>query len=168
MKTMRYWGLLGLVWGALLPSIGAAQGLKVGFVNTAKILDEAPQAQNARKQLEREFSPRDKGLTDAERSLQRLEQRLQKDGQVMSEAERRKLERDILTQRRELARSAAELRDDLNLRRNEELGKLQQRVREAILAVAEREKFDLVLNDIGVIFAAQTVDITDRVLQRLK
>ncbi len=165
MNTLRIALLLLLMGGA---SLGMAQGLKVGFVNTAKILDEAPQAQNARRQLEREFSPRDRGLTDAERSLQQLEDRLQRDGQVMSEAQRRQLERDILTQRRDLARSVAELRDDLNLRRNEELSKLQQQVRDAILAVAREQRFDLVLNDIGVIYAADTVDITDQVLRRLR
>ena len=152
----------------LLISTAQAQNLKIGFVNAAKILDQAPQAVAASSRLEREFAPRKKGLDDAYKGLRRLEERMTRDGAAMSDAERRNLERDILAQQRELNRSQSEFREDLNLRRNEELGKLQRQVYETIVQLAKEQRFDLILNDGAVIYASEQVDITDEVLRRLK
>jgi outer membrane protein len=145
-----------------------AQNLKIGFVNAARILDEASQAEAARTRLQREFAPRDKGLVDAQKSLRALEERLARDGQVISETERRTLERDIINQRRELNRSQAEFREDFNIRRNEELGKLQKLVYETIVQLAKEQQYDLIVNDGAVIFASDQVDLTDEVLRRLQ
>jgi outer membrane protein len=146
----------------------AQSSLKIGFVNAAKILDQSPQAEQARKRLEKEFAPRDKALVDAQRSLRNIEDRLVKDGAVMSDAERRRLDRESRDQRRELKRAQEEFREDFNLRRNEELGKLQRLVYEAINSLAREEGFDLIVNEGAVIFASQQVDITNKVISRLK
>jgi outer membrane protein len=159
--------LLILLAGPLQPLLAQTQ-LKIGFVNAAKILDQSPQAEQARKRLEKEFAPRDKALVDAQRALRSMEDKLVKDGAVMSDAERRRLEREIRDQRRELKRAQDEFREDFNLRRNEELGKLQRLVYEAIVSLAELEGFDLIVNDGAVIFASKQVDITDKVIGRLK
>ena len=165
LKDMRLIFFLAL----LLPIFAAhAQNLKIGFVNAAKILDEAPQAENARNRLEKEFAPRDKGLVDAQRALRKLEEQLARDGAVMGETERRTLERDIIAQKRELNRSQTEFREDFNIRRNEELGKLQRLVYDAIVQLAKEQRFDLIVNDGAVIYASDQVDITDEVLRRLK
>jgi outer membrane protein len=156
-----------LVAGLLLAFSAQAQ-LKIGFVNAAKILDQAPQAEAARSRLEQEFAPRDQGLVDAQRALRSLEERLARDGAVMSDAERRNLERDIIAQQRELNRSQLEFREDFNIRRNEELGKLQKRVYDIIVQLAQEQRFDLIINDGAVIYASEQVDITDQVLQRLR
>jgi outer membrane protein len=160
--------LLFLVGLFLLQTL-VAQGaeLKIGFVNTAKILGEAPQSAEASKRLQREFGPREKGLVDAQKALSELEQKLGRDQATMSESQRRNLERDILNQRRDLQRSTEEFRQDVNLRRNEELGKFQRQILEVVNGLAKEEGFDLILNDSAVIFASQQVDVTDKVLKRL-
>jgi outer membrane protein len=160
--------LLLLAAGMLQQSAIAQSQLKIGFVNAAKILDQSPQAEQARKRLEKEFAPRDKALVDAQRSLRSIEDKLGKDAAVMNETERRRLDRESREQRRELKRAQDEFREDFNLRRNEELGKLQRLVYEAIVSLAKEEGFDLIVNDGAVIFASQQVDITDKVISRLK
>ncbi|MCP5458812.1 MAG: OmpH family outer membrane protein [Gammaproteobacteria bacterium] len=157
-----------LLSGLLLQVSGAfAAELKIGFVNTAKILTEAPQAEDANRRLQREFAPREKGLSDAQKSLRSLEQQLTRDGDTMSESKRRQLERDVIAQRRELKRSSDEFREDVNLRRNEELGKFQRDVIEVINRLAREQNFDLILNDAAAIYASDQVDITSQVLSRL-
>jgi outer membrane protein len=160
--------LLLLAAGMLQQSAIAQSQLKIGFVNAAKILDQSPQAEQARKRLEKEFAPRDKALVDAQRSLRSIEDKLGKDAAVMNETERRRLDRESREQRRELKRAQDEFREDFNLRCNEELGKLQRLVYEAIVSLAKEEGFDLIVNDGAVIFASQQVDITDKVISRLK
>ncbi|MCB1776297.1 MAG: OmpH family outer membrane protein [Candidatus Competibacteraceae bacterium] len=152
---------------ALPLSLAQAADLKIGFVSVAKILNSAPQAEAASKRLEREFAPRQKGLVEAQKSLRRQEETLAKDGATMSESRRRNLESDIRSQARELNRTNAELREDFNLRRNEELGKFQKQVLDVINNLAREEGFDLVINDGATLYASPQVDVTDKVLKRL-
>ncbi len=158
-------GMLALAL-VVAPAAGALD-IKIGFVNAAKILDEAPQAEQARNRLEQEFAPRDRALVDTQRELRNLEEQLAEGGLNLEDAARRDLERDIIAQKRDLKRAQEEFREDFNLRRNEELGKLQRQVYEAIVSLAEEERFDLIVNDGAVIFASPQVDITDEVLKRL-
>jgi len=140
--------------------------LKIGFVNVAKVLEKAPQAEKAKKRLEKEFSPRDKHLVSQGKEIKKLEEKLSRDAAVMSESERRRLEKDIIAKKRDAKRSQQEFKEDFNMRRNEELTKLQRRIMEAIKALAKDEKFDLLLTD-GVIFASQQVDVTNQVKEKL-
>ena len=140
---------------------------KIGFVNAARVLEEAPQADVARKQLEKEFAPRDKELVKMQTDLKKLEDKLARDGSIMSESEQRKLERDVLSNQREIKRKKEEFREDLNIRRNEAFERLRKRVFEVIVAIAEKKKFDLIVSD-GVVFASKRIDITKEVVDQLK
>lgn len=165
MKSVKQLLLISIL---ALVTLGTAQAaeLKVGFVNVARLLEKAPQAAKAKVELEKEFSPRNNRLVADQKDIKNLEEKLIRDGSVMSENERRNLERDIISQKRDLKRAQEEFREDFNLRRNEELTKLQRLVFEAIKGLAESEKYDLVLHD-GVVFASNAVDITESVQKRL-
>ncbi len=148
--------------------VGTAQAaeIKVGFVNVARILEKAPQAEKAKVALEKEFSPRNKRLLASQKEIKKLDEKLARDAKLMSEPEARRLQRDVLEKKRALNRDQEEFREDFNLRRNEELAKLQKMVFEAIKGLSEAEKYDLVLHD-GVVFASEAVDITAKVQSRL-
>ncbi|MDS4021895.1 MAG: OmpH family outer membrane protein [Candidatus Competibacter sp.] len=152
---------------ALPLSLAQAADVKIGYVSIAKILNSSPQAEAASKRLEQEFAPRKKGLDEALKSLRKQEEKLAKDGAVMSDSQRRNLENDIRNQARELKRTSDEFREDFNLRRNEELGKFQKQVLDVINSVAKEEGFDLVINDQATLYASPQVDVTDKVLKRL-
>lgn len=159
-------GLCGL--GMMASAITVqAQELKIGFVNAARVLEQAPQAEAERRKLEQEFSPRDKTLVEEQKQLRAMEEKINRDGAVMSEAERHRLERDILARKRDIKRSQEEFREDLNIRRNETFDRLRRRVFEVIVDIAKTEKFDLIVSD-GVVFASDRVDITGKVVDRLK
>lgn len=140
--------------------------LKVGVVNAQKVLEQAPQAEAARKRLEAEFAPRDKSMLEVQKEVRKNEEKLEKDALIMSDAEKQKLDRELTTQKRELKRKQEEFRDDLNARRNEEFGKLQKRIADVILAAAKEGGYDMVLTD-GVLYASDKVDMTEMILKRL-
>jgi outer membrane protein len=140
--------------------------MRVGVVNTVKLMEEAPQARDAQGKIESEFAPREKELVALQRNIRDQEERLNRDGAVMSEAERTKLERDVLGLRRDLNRAQDEFRDDLNIRRNEALSKLQKVMYDATLALAKEQNYDLILGQ-GVVYASDKVDITALVLKKL-
>lgn len=154
-------GIMGMTFNA------QAQELKIGFVNAAKVLEQSPQAEAARRNLEQEFSPRDKSLIEEQKQLRALEEIITRDAAIMSEVERRKLDRDILSRKRDIKRTQEEFREDLNIRRNETFDRLRRRVFEVIVDIAKKEKYDLIVSD-GVVFASEKIDMTAKVIERLK
>lgn len=149
-------------------AIGSAQSaeLKVGYVQVDKILQEAPQTAESGKKLEREFNPRSQELDRMAKQIKDLESVLDKEGLTISEAERRSKERDVQNIKIEFQRKQRELREDINLRKNEELGALQDRINKAVQSVSEAEGYDLVVYS-GVAYASKKIDITDKVLKTL-
>ena len=148
-------------------SFSYAADTRIGIVNTAKLLKEAPQAEAARKKLESEFAPRDIKIVGLQKSIKLMEDKLSKDAAIMSESARKNQERDIVSKKRDVKRAREEFTEDFNFRRNEEIGKLQKLVSETILSLAKEKKYDIVLNE-SVIYASQQVDITTTVLERLR
>ena len=140
--------------------------LKVGYVQVDKILQEAPQTAESGKKLEREFSPRSQELDRMAKQIKELETVLDKDGLTITEADRRNKERDVQNIKIEFQRKQRELREDINLRKNEELGSLQDRINKAVQSVSEAEGYDLVVYS-GVAYASKKIDITDKVLKLL-
>ena len=140
---------------------------KIGAVNAIRVLEQSPQADAARKMLEKEFSPRDKQLVADQKKIKELEDKFNKDSAIMSEQERVKLERDVISRKRELKRSQDEFREDITFRRNEEFGKIQKRIVLAIQTIAKDNNYDVILSE-GVIFASARVDISGLVIEHLK
>lgn len=139
---------------------------KLGFVNVEQILKDAPQTAESGKKLEKEFSGRQKELEAMAKQIKDTEASLDKDSLTMSETDRRNKERDLSTVKIEFQRKQREMREDVNLRKNEELGALQDRINKAVTAVSEAEGYDLVVYS-GVAYSSKKVDITDKVLKSL-
>ncbi len=148
-------------------SPASAQELKVGVVNVPVLMDRAPQAQAAMLALETEFQPRQREIIAKQKEFEDLSTKVQRDIAVMGETERRTAEKDLRELQRDVTRMQTEFRDDLNLRRNEELGKLQRTLLQEVTAYAQTAGFDMVLGD-GVLFASPTVNITELVLQSME
>ena len=153
--------LLAIACGA-----ASAADYTIGFVNTERLFREATPAKRAQQKLEKEFAARDADIQKVSKQVRDLQAALEKDGATMSETDRRNKERDLANLSRDLQRSQREFREDLNLRRNEELASVQERANKVIQQIAEAEKFDLILQD-PVVFASQRIDITDKVIKAL-
>ena len=142
-----------------------AAELKVGFVNTERIFREAGPAQKAQKKLEKEFAARDAELQKVAKQVRDMQAQVEKESVTMSEADKRNKERDLANLNRDFQRQTREFREDLNMRKNEELGVVQERANKVIKEIAELEKFDLIVQD--AVFASTKIDITDKVLKAL-
>ncbi len=144
----------------------SADAVKLGVVNIAYVLKHAPQAAAARKKLETEFAPRETKIIAMEKKLKSQTDKLAKDGAIMSPAGRKQLERKILNLKRDVKRAKEEFTEDLNIRRNEELNKLQKVVNGAIESLAEEENFDIIFGD-NVMYANKRSNVTKKVLAQL-
>jgi outer membrane protein len=152
---------------AVAAPVARAQGdSRIGFVNTERILREAAPAVRAQKKIEAEFAKRDQDLAKTAEQLKRMQDELERQGVTMAESQRRSKERDFNDLNREFQRRQRELREDLNVRRNEELAAVIEQARRVIRQIAEQEKLDIVFQD--AVFANPRIDITDRVIKALE
>ena len=159
MRTLVAWVLLGWSLAA------GAQQLKIGFVNTERVFREAAPAKRAQQVLEREFGARNTELAKLEKEGRDLQAELERENVTMPEAQRRDKERRLADISRDFQRKQREVREDLNMRRNEELAKVQERATRIINQIAEQEKFDLILQE--AVFASGRIDITEKVIKAL-
>jgi outer membrane protein len=154
---------VGLALCLGLVSAQASAEIKMGYVNFQKLLEEAPQTKAAMQGLENEFAPRRRELLTMQNDLKARDEKLQKEGAVMAEADRAKAEKTLRDAQREFSRKAGEFQDDASTRRNEEIGKVQRYLVTEIQGYAGAQGYDLVLGD-GVFFAKGPLDITANVL----
>jgi outer membrane protein len=140
--------------------------IKVGFVNGQRVVNESPQAAKAKKKLEKEFEKRDQDLQKMAKQLQALQENLEKNGLTMSESDRRVKERELNETNRDFQRRQREFREDINLRQNEEMAVIYERVNRIIKQVAESEKYDLILQE--AVFVSPRIDLTDKVIKALQ
>ncbi len=162
-NILRNFAIVGLITFAI--STQAAE-IKVGYVQVDKILQDAPQTAESGKKLEREFSPRSQELDRMSKQIKDSEAALDKEGLTISETDRRNKERDVQNLKIEFQRKQRELREDINIRKNEELSGFQDRINKAVQSVAETEGYDLVVYS-GVAYASKKIDVTDKVLKLL-
>lgn len=152
---------------ALSLGIAAVQAaeIKIGFIDAERINRESAPAERASKQLEKEFAPRAQELQRREAQMKALQVQLEKDAMTMSESDRRAKEQELARMNLDFQRLQREYREDLNLRRNQELSTLFERANRVIKQIAEAEKYDLILQE--AVYRNPRIDITDKVLKAL-
>lgn len=143
----------------------SAQELKIGYVNSERVLREAAPAKAAQAKLEAEFKKRETEIADQGSRLRAAMDKLDKEGPTLPESERTRRQRDLADQDRDFQRKRRELLEDLNQRKNEELSAVVERANRVIKQIFEQEKYDLILQE--VVFAGPRVDITKKVIDAL-
>jgi len=147
-------------------NVSAAE-LKVGVVNTARLLQQSPQAQNASDEMNKKFDSRKKELVAEQEKIKSLQDELSKNGAVMSASQVQDTQSQLDELQRDFSRKQSDYMDDVNMERNAELSKLQQDVLKAVQEYAAAQKFNLIIGE-GVFFADSTVDVTEQVLAQMQ
>lgn len=164
-------GALKMALATALLAVSAAsaqaQELKIGYVNSDRVLREAAPAKAAQAKLEAEFSKRQREGDEAARRLKAAADALDKESPTLSEAERSRRQRELIDQDRELQRRRREFQEDLNQRKNEELASVIERANKVIKQIYDAEKYDMILQGDAIVFVGPRVDITDKVIKAL-
>ena len=159
MMGMALWAL------ALAASPAMAQELKLGYVNSERVLRDSAPAKAAQAKLEAEFGRRERELNDIRNRLKAAADKFEKDAPTLPESEKTRRQRELVDQERDLQRKQREFQEDLNQRKNEELAAVVERANRVIRQIFETEKYDAILQE--VVFAGPRVDITDKVIRAL-
>ena len=157
---------LALCAALMLTGLSAsAQEFKIGIVNLDRIVREAAPAKAAQAKLEQEFSKREKDLADLGNQIKAGSDRLEREGPTLPESQRNARQKQLMDQDREFQRKRREFQEDLNTRKNEELQLIIDRANRAVKAMAEAEKFDLIIQE--AVYINPKHDITDKVIRQL-
>lgn len=161
---MRY--SLFVLAAFLMVGSASANDLKIGYVNTERLFRDSPIAIKAQKKLEAEFQKREQDIQKLVKQARDQQAALEKDALTLAESEKSRRERELANLTREVQRAQREFREDINQRRNEELSAIHQRARKLIQEIAEKEKYDFILEN--VVYASPRNDITERVIKALE
>ncbi len=171
-RINRRWRTMVMVLITIVSTSGFAMVLagdiKIGVVNTEKILRESLPAIQAQKKIDQEFVPRDEEIKKMAVQAKTLQDKLEKDSINMDETERRNLERNLANLSREYQRAQRQMREDFSVRQNEEYSVILERTNRAISKIAEIEKYDLILQLQDSVYRSQRIDITDKVIKALE
>ena len=167
MRRLALTALLAAAAGAIAQTPApSATTLKIGYVNTERILREAVPAVRAQRKIEGEFKKRDQELARFADQLKKMQDDIERNAVTMSESQRRNREREFGEANRDFQRKQREFREDLNQRRNEELAQVVEQANRVINQIAEQEKVDLILQD--AVYRSPRIDITDKVIKALE
>lgn len=153
----------------MLCGMGSAHALdvKLGVVDMAKLLQQAPQAQTATKEMEQKFNSRRKDLLAQQNKIKDMQDQINRNGAVMSAAQLQGLQNQLDNLQQDFQRKQSDYMADVNTQRNEELGKIQQAILKAVQEFAKNQNYNLIIGE-GVFYADGTVDVTTQVLAQLQ
>jgi outer membrane protein len=150
---------------ASLPAV--SEDLRIAVIDPNRVVEESPQYDAAREALRAEVTDRETSLIEQQENIDELNDRLERDGALMSEDEITRLQDDIRTRTRRLRYAKAEWQEDFARRQTELRTKLVKQVEEVVKRVAEEQAVDIILSE-GVIYSSDRVDISSEVIDRLK
>lgn len=152
-----------LIAGLLMAGTVAAKEMKIGYVDVQAVAAKIPQSAALQETIKKEFGQRVQDVQKLEKDINFNIEKLRRDGPTMSEAQQEELKKALTTQRQQYEEQGRSLQEDLRVRQAEERNKVLALIKAAIDVVAEREKFDMVLNSDAAVFSKPEYDLSEAV-----
>jgi len=159
--------ILSMLLMCLLAAPAWSANLKVAVINMQKLLTQAPQVEAINLKLKQRFSEPKNELDKMAESIQKLEKEIKRNELMMTASKLKKSKESLITQIKQFRGREARLSQELKTVQQQELSVFKGVIAGVLKDIAEAGKYDLILND-GVMFARPALDITDKILSRLK
>lgn len=157
--------------GMLLASAPlAAQAAKIGYLDTRKIIQEAPGAQDARSALEKEMAGWQTQLKAMEDSLQFMVDQYQKQSVMLSADAKKAKEGEIVAKRTGFEQRAQSLQQTAGQRQEQLMKPIMDKVQAAITEIRTQEGYAIIFDVASEAFvsADPALDLTEKVIAKLK
>lgn len=148
-------------------SVSAFADGKSAFINSKILLEQSPQAKSALEQMQNEFQEREANLRATVEEINKMESDYKKDSAIMSDAQKKKIEEEIVQKKRQFQFDQQSMREDVQKRRNELLTNVRNAISTVIREYGDEKGYDFIFSD-GVAYAADSVDITMEILKELE
>ncbi|OOF25884.1 molecular chaperone [Salinivibrio proteolyticus] len=141
---------------------------KVGYVSTGVVMSQLAQKNNLNEKLRAEFKDR---VAEIERMKEKLSEgveKLKRNGELMSEDERIKLQRELQSMESSYKLKVKAFQEDQRKRSGQEESKLVKKLKTAIDQVAKQEGYDIVLDSNAILYANPGDDLSEKVINAVK
>ncbi|HSJ10844.1 MAG TPA: OmpH family outer membrane protein [Longimicrobiales bacterium] len=155
---------------AAAPLAAQTAPTKIGFINTQRVISEAPGAAEAQQTLTTEMQALEAQVTAMQDSMTAMQQDYQQRSLVMSADAKARREQEILTKRNEFGARAQTIQQQAQRRQQEIMEPLMQKVEAAIDQVRQAEGYAIVFDAASdaIVSADASLDLTQKVIDRLK
>lgn len=158
--------ILSLCAALLLIALpGQVLAEKIGYVDALRLIDESPQGQRELKKLEEEFAARNREIKGRIDLFKSRRADFEKNSVLMTPEDAEKAAEELRSMQRELNRDQRDYNEEYDSRRKSSLAGLQKEISEAVIFIAKRDKFDLIVQQ--AVFASDQINITAKVLEEL-
>ncbi|SFV52214.1 Outer membrane protein H precursor [hydrothermal vent metagenome] len=130
-------------------------------------MEKAPQVIKSSKKIAEEFKPKEKEIIALAKELQAMKKKYNKNKSIMSADKARVFERKIIAQQKKVQRLRNDIQEDINIRKNQALQKIQDLINQSITFVGKKNNYDIIFYE-GIAYNNDKADITPLVLKRLK
>lgn len=142
-----------------------SEGLKIAVIDVNKILNESEAGKEARKKMEARYEELKKKIEKVNQEARTMKEELDKQKILLGKEKAREREEALAGKVGELRQLTQEAEKEMQARQGELTREILKRVEGKIDKVVEEEKIDLLLDrGSGVVHAATSLDITDKVL----
>ncbi len=146
---------------------GSETNLKIAVVDMRMVIDNSPQMKAAADSLRKEFKPRQDKIVAAQQALQKDQDKLKRDGSVMSQSDSDALQAQIGTESRDLQRMQEDYMQDLRTAQQTAMQSFLTSVDAVVQKMTQKNGYDLILRRDTVAYASPRTDITQQVIAAL-
>ena len=168
MKKITLLCCLFLLAISLMGTSYAAEPLKVGVIDIQRIMKQSVQVKALNASLQKEFAPRAKKLRAEENSLKKQVEQLKKNATVMAEKVRQAAQLTIEKGAADFRKQQFQFQQDLNNKKRLAMKKVSDDITKAVNQVAQKGKYDLILQRERVVYFNSSFNITPQVITLLK
>jgi outer membrane protein len=164
----RYFSTFGVVFGMILfmfAGIAGAAEIKIGMIDTQKIMRESKAAKKARDILMKELEGKRAKYKVEEDETRKLDEEIKKEGASMTPAARQEKAEKLEKELKELGRLKSDLEEELRKKDMEFTRKLLQEIYEIVKELTKKEKYTVILDKRNVVTADEAIDITDKIIR---
>jgi outer membrane protein len=158
-------GIILILGGWVGPALAAE--LKIGFVDIQKAINECNAGKEAKKAITKEVEKFQRLIVERQRELQTMKESLDKQSPMLNPEARATKEKEYQTKLREFQRWGEDNQNENNQKRMEMERNIALGFQKVIKKVGEEEGYTLILekNEMIVLFASMSIDLTDRVIK---
>ena len=150
------------------PLTMAAKDVKIGVLDVHKIMASAEEPKAIEKQLQTEFNPKIEEVKALDKKLTEDIQKLQRDKDVLSAAEKTKLEKKVQEQQQDLMKKQTQYSQESNTKQQQLMQGFINKVKKEVETYAKKNGYDMVLLSDAVPYMSDNIDITDQILKNLE
>ena len=151
----------------LLAAGSAFAEMKIAVVNVQRAIGESTEAKAMIAKLESDLGSDQTTVKNLGASITQLQEKFNKDGDVMSDPEKRKLQKDIEDKQIEYQFQVNKLQKVVNERQQDILQQMAPKLDAVLKDIIAKEQYDLVIHRQNVLYVDAKFDITAQVTEKL-